>query len=212
ATGSRICPCASREIPTAAPKAFTPATSTARTGRYCCSCGRRPTWPRWRHRLPCHPGPVPPRQECRRRRREALPRSRRNAAATTAIPSGACRVAACVPLATDLPPRGTAPSPGERPPRKRLRRSPLPPSAGLARRGPGSAVAPAGVLERGQLLRRRLALVAGLPLVERLAVHDRACLVLVERDAVFRGRLAIPIGQAVAAEAGEDHQVDVLHV
>ena len=26
------------------------------------------------------------------------------------------------------------------------------------------------------------------------------------------GRLAIPVGQAIAAEAGEIHQVDVLHV
>src|SRR5690606_14539083 len=122
-----------------------------------------------------------------------------------AIPRWACRVAPCVPLATELPRRGTRRAPGDRLSGKCRRRSPLPPHAGLARRGPGSAVAPAGVLERGQLLRRRLALVAGLPLVERLAVHDRACLVLVERDAVFRGRLAIPIGQAVAAAAGEDH-------
>jgi hypothetical protein len=51
-----------------------------------------------------------------------------------------------------------------------------------------------------------------LPLGIGHAVDDLARLVLVERDARLVGRVAIPVGQAVAAEAGEVHQVDVLHV
>jgi hypothetical protein len=43
-------------------------------------------------------------------------------------------------------------------------------------------------------------------------VNRLARLVLAHREAArFRG-FAIPVGQAVAAEAGQDHQVDVLHV
>src|SRR5690606_19373915 len=44
------------------------------------------------------------------------------------------------------------------------------------------------------------------------AVDDLAGPVLVEGDAGLLGRVAIPVGQTVAAEAGEVHQVDVLDV
>src|SRR5690242_6668537 len=66
--------------------------------------------------------------------------------------------------------------------------------------------------EGGLLLRRRLLLVLLAPLVIRHAVDDLARLGVAQRDALFTGRLAIPPRQAVAAEAGEVHQVDVLHV
>src|SRR6267154_5290557 len=64
----------------------------------------------------------------------------------------------------------------------------------------------------GFLLATRFALVFGLPLLIRHAVDRFAALVLAERDAGLVGLLLHPVGQAVAAEAGEIHQVDVLHV
>src|SRR5262249_52092059 len=57
-----------------------------------------------------------------------------------------------------------------------------------------------------------LFLVLGLPLLERLAVDDLAALVLGHRHALLVRRLLHPVGEAIAAEAGEIHQVDVLHV
>jgi hypothetical protein len=51
-----------------------------------------------------------------------------------------------------------------------------------------------------------------LPVGERLAVNGGAGFVLRHADAALFGGFAVPVGQAVAAEAGEDHQIDVLHV
>src|SRR5438132_13196906 len=50
------------------------------------------------------------------------------------------------------------------------------------------------------------------PFVIRHAVDDLARLGVAERDALLVGRGAVPFRQAVAAEAGEVHQVDVLYV
>ena len=67
-------------------------------------------------------------------------------------------------------------------------------------------------LERGQLFRRCLALVPCLPRAEWLAVDRGARLLAIHRDPALRRGFAVPVGEAVAAEAGQDHQVDVLHV
>src|SRR4051812_5126705 len=67
-------------------------------------------------------------------------------------------------------------------------------------------------LERGDLLRCGFFLMFGFPLRERLAVNALARLVLAEVHAALGGRFAIPVGEAVAAETGEYHQVDVLHI
>src|SRR5690606_17930835 len=66
--------------------------------------------------------------------------------------------------------------------------------------------------ESRQLFRRYVTLVPVLPLREGFPVDRLARLLLRQLDAVFGGGLAVPVGQAVAAEAGADHQVDVLHV
>src|SRR5580698_5516770 len=62
------------------------------------------------------------------------------------------------------------------------------------------------------LRRRRVVLVFGAPFVKRHAVDDLAALVLGHRQALGVGRVLHPVGQAVAAETGQIHQVDVLHV
>jgi hypothetical protein len=62
------------------------------------------------------------------------------------------------------------------------------------------------------LLRRGLGLVSGFPFGIGHAVHDRARLLVGEIEAAFLGRSPIPFGQAVAAEAGQVHEVDVLHL
>ena len=67
-------------------------------------------------------------------------------------------------------------------------------------------------LEGGLLFIASLVLVEGLPFLIGHAVDDLARFVLGQRNAVLLGRIAIPVGQAVAAEAGKVHQVDVLHV
>src|ERR1043165_602593 len=59
---------------------------------------------------------------------------------------------------------------------------------------------------------RGFLLVLRLPFVVRHAVHALAALVLAQRHALGVGRILHPVRQAVAAEAGEIHQVDVLHV
>lgn len=51
-----------------------------------------------------------------------------------------------------------------------------------------------------------------LPLAERHAIHRLARIVLAQRDALLNGGIAVPVREAIPAEAGEDHQVDVLHV
>src|SRR6476646_3362367 len=66
--------------------------------------------------------------------------------------------------------------------------------------------------ESGLLLGARFLLVLFAPFVIGHAVDDLARLGIAERDALLLGRGAIPFRQAVAAEAGEVHQIDVLHI
>src|SRR5262245_61807414 len=66
--------------------------------------------------------------------------------------------------------------------------------------------------EGGFLRRRRFLLVLRTPFVVRHAVDDLAALVLAHRHAFFVGGVLHPVGEAIAAEAGEIHQVDILHV
>src|SRR5580692_7791242 len=66
--------------------------------------------------------------------------------------------------------------------------------------------------EGGLLLGARLFLVLLAPLVIGRAVDDLARLRVAEVDPLVLGGGAIPFRQAVAAEPGEVHQVDVLHV
>src|SRR6266852_8783255 len=66
--------------------------------------------------------------------------------------------------------------------------------------------------EGGLLLGARFLLVLLAPLVIGHAVDDLARLGVAERNALLLGRGAVPFRQAVAAEAGEVHQIDVLHV
>src|SRR3954464_7135254 len=70
-------------------------------------------------------------------------------------------------------------------------------------------------LRRGEgslLLRRRRLLVLLAPFVIGHAVDDLARLWIAERHTLLLGGGAVPFRQAVAAEAGQVHQVDVLHV
>src|SRR5580700_4274210 len=62
------------------------------------------------------------------------------------------------------------------------------------------------------LLGARLLLVLLAPFVIGHAIDDLARLRVAQRDTLFLGRGAIPFRQAVAAEAGEVHQIDVLHI
>src|SRR5207245_174793 len=69
------------------------------------------------------------------------------------------------------------------------------------------------VLGQGRLLRGRgLLLVARLPFVVRHAVDALAGLRVGDLYAALLGRLAVPAAEAVPAEAGEVHQVDVLDI
>src|SRR6266478_3061034 len=86
---------------------------------------------------------------------------------------------------------------------------------------PTSAIVPPTLNARVLRLRRgegrllfggRFLLVLFAPLVVRHAVDDLTRLGVAERDALFLRRGAIPFRQAVAAEAGEVHQINVLHV
>src|SRR6516225_5672065 len=73
-----------------------------------------------------------------------------------------------------------------------------------------SSVLVARFLQCSLLLLRRLRLVLGLPLLVRHAVDQLPTLVLGQRHATFVGGILHPIGQAVAAEAGQVHQINVL--
>src|SRR3546814_10369353 len=55
-------------------------------------------------------------------------------------------------------------------------------------------------------------LVLGFPLGVRHAVNHFAGIIEADLDLAFIGSCLVPLGQAVAAEAGEVHQVDVLHI
>ena len=67
-------------------------------------------------------------------------------------------------------------------------------------------------LKRSELFRRRFFLMSGFPGPERLAVDALARRVLVDVDAARLGSFAVPVGEAIATEAREYHQIDVLHV
>src|SRR6185369_6287392 len=69
-----------------------------------------------------------------------------------------------------------------------------------------------GSRKRGLLLGARLLLVLGLPVLVGHAVDDLARALLGKLQALGVGRLLVPVGEAVAAEAGQIHQVDVLHL
>src|SRR4051794_36127083 len=98
----------------------------------------------------------------------------------------------------------------------------IPPTSGIGSPFPVAAIkaqadAQASVLrlrcrERRLLLRRRLFLMLLAPLVVRHAIDDLARLGIGQRDSTLLGRRAIPFRQTVAAEPGEVHQVDILHV
>ena len=66
--------------------------------------------------------------------------------------------------------------------------------------------------ERGLLFGRGFLLVLGAPLVVGHAVDDFAALLLAHRDALGVGCVFHPVGETVAAKAGQIHQIDVLHV
>src|SRR5258708_2231991 len=94
---------------------------------------------------------------------------------------------------------------------KDLSRSPaIPPTSGM--RTPASVLMLLRRGEGGLLVRRRLLLVLLAPFVVGHAVDDLARLRVGQRHALFLGGGAVPFRQAVAAESGQVHQVDVLHV
>src|SRR5262245_61049943 len=95
------------------------------------------------------------------------------------------------------------------------------PGFGASRRGPTfpayperQFVAAAAAVSARFLaeLRGRLGLVLGLPGLVRHPVDDLPRLFLAEREPLSRGRLMVPAGETIAAEARKLHQVDVLHV
>src|SRR5436190_2103657 len=69
-----------------------------------------------------------------------------------------------------------------------------------------------GLCEGGLLCGARVGLVLGLPVLVGHAVDDLAGALLGELQAPGVGRLLVPVGEAVAAEAGQIHHVDVLRV
>src|SRR3984893_1892952 len=69
-----------------------------------------------------------------------------------------------------------------------------------------------GLLHRGQLVRADAALIFGFPGLVGHAVDRLAAFVLGKRQALLVGGVLQPVGQAVAAEAGEIHQIEVLDV
>src|ERR1700732_5012482 len=62
------------------------------------------------------------------------------------------------------------------------------------------------------LLGARLLLVLLAPFVIGHAVDNLARFRIAQRDALLLGRGPVPFRQAVAAEAGEVHQIDILHI
>jgi len=66
--------------------------------------------------------------------------------------------------------------------------------------------------ECSKLFRSRFLLVLGFPVCEWLAIDACACFHLAHCEAALGSRFAIPVGHAVAAEAGEDHEVYILHI
>src|SRR3954462_9552375 len=91
-------------------------------------------------------------------------------------------------------------------------RSPFPVAAIKARADAQASVLRLGCRERRLLFRRRLFLMLLAPLVVWHAIDDFARLGIGQRDPALLGRRAVPFRQTVAAEPGEVHQVDILHV
>src|SRR5262245_15352902 len=79
-------------------------------------------------------------------------------------------------------------------------------------RQPGKSMLVRRLGERRLLLGRGILLVLLPPFVIGHAVDSGTALVLAQGQAPGVGRLLHPVGQAVAAEPGEIHQIDVLHV
>src|SRR5438105_335563 len=69
-----------------------------------------------------------------------------------------------------------------------------------------------GFLHRGELLRTGRTLIRRLPGFVGHAVDGLAALVLADRGTLGVRRFLEPVGQAVAAEAREIHQVDILNI
>src|SRR3954469_9124631 len=69
-----------------------------------------------------------------------------------------------------------------------------------------------GSVEGSKLVGPGFALVLRLPLVIRHAVNVRAAVLLREGEPALVRRILQPVREAVAAKAGEVHEVDVLHV
>src|SRR6516162_7707753 len=66
--------------------------------------------------------------------------------------------------------------------------------------------------ESGLLLRARFLLIFRPPFVVRHAIDDLPRLRVRQRDVALLGLLAIPPRQAIAAKAGQVHQIDVLDI
>src|SRR5579863_9424671 len=95
----------------------------------------------------------------------------------------------------------------------------IPPTSGMVPSTPlalasrqGSRSVPMRSRERRLLRGARLVLVLRLPFLVRHAVDDLAGLRVGQRHAALLRLGQIPFRQAVPAESGEVHQVDVLHV
>ena len=69
-----------------------------------------------------------------------------------------------------------------------------------------------GGFKQGLLRGSCLLLVAFFPFAWRHAVDKFAGRILIHCDILIRSRLAIPVTQTVAAESGEIHEIDILHV
>src|SRR5689334_11135397 len=97
---------------------------------------------------------------------------------------------------------------------KDLSRSPATPPRSAIYRSPDATelVLVTGARRRPLLCRRRFLLVLRLPLIVRHAVDDLARLRIRHSDAALLGCLAIPLREAIAAEAREIHEVEILHV
>src|ERR1700754_1199527 len=77
---------------------------------------------------------------------------------------------------------------------------------------PALSVLVPGLVEGLLLVARGFLLVLGLPVLVRHAVDDLAGLGIGDLDALLARFLAVPARQAVAAETGQVHQVDVLDI
>src|SRR5215203_1494272 len=94
----------------------------------------------------------------------------------------------------------------------RARQARLEPRGGVCDVDRGDSQCRLVLLEGGELFRARLALVTRLPVVVGHAVDVLAALIPRQRHTARVGRVLEPVREAVAAEAGEVHEVEVLHV